>query len=53
MSIYARGKKWADAGNRAVLVQYPGAPHGFNGYDLNCGLDPEIYMADFIEESWS
>ncbi|MCA9777841.1 MAG: alpha/beta hydrolase [Candidatus Eremiobacteraeota bacterium] len=46
-------QKWADAGNRAVLVQYPGAPHGFNGYDVDCGLDPEEYMADFIRESWS
>ena len=46
-------QKWADAGNRAVLVQYPGAPHGFNGYDVDCGLDPEMYMADFIRESWS
>ena len=46
-------RKWADAGNRAVLVEYPGAPHGFNGYEVDCGLNPEVYMADFIAESWS
>jgi acetyl esterase/lipase len=45
-------RRWADAGNRAVLVEYPGGPHGFNGYELDCGKDPEVLMADFIAAGW-
>jgi acetyl esterase len=45
-------RRWADQGNRAVLVQYAGGPHGFNGYGVNCGLDPEVLMAEFIAEGW-
>lgn len=40
---------WADAGNSAELVEYPGAPHGFNGFEVNCGLDPDDYAAKFIK----
>lgn len=45
-------KRWAAHGNRAVLVQYPGGPHGFNGFGVNCGRDPERLMAEFIAQGW-
>lgn len=39
---------WAGAGSAAELVEYPGAPHGFNGFEVKCGLDPDDYAADYI-----
>lgn len=41
-------EKWAALGNPAELVEYPGAPHGFDGFDIDCGLNPHRYAADFI-----
>ena len=32
------------------LVVYPGAPHGFDGYGVDCGLDPHQYAIDFIRK---
>ena len=44
-------QRWADAGNSAELVEYSGAPHGFNGFEVDCGLDPDDYAAKFIRKS--
>lgn len=45
-------ERWAECGNEATLVEYPGGPHGFNGFGVDCGLDPEQLMADFILEGY-
>jgi acetyl esterase/lipase len=41
-------RRWTEHGNPAELVEYDGAPHGFNGFDVDCGLDPDDYAARFI-----
>ena len=43
-------KKWAAFGKSAELVEYPGAPHGFDGFDVDCGLNPHSYAAEFIRQ---
>lgn len=40
-------KRWAQHGHLAELVEYPGAPHGFNGFDVACGLDADRYAAEY------
>jgi acetyl esterase/lipase len=42
-------RRWADHGNPAELVEYPGAPHGFNGFDVECGIKPDLYAAQFLQ----
>lgn len=46
-------ERWAEEGNPAELVVYPGAPHGFNGFEVRCGLDPDDYAAAFLKARFS
>lgn len=41
-------RHWAASGNPAELVVYPGGPHGFNGYGLDLGLDPNRHSHQFL-----
>lgn len=41
-------QRWADSGSPAELLVYPGGPHGFNGYDVEFGLEPDPYRNRFI-----
>lgn len=41
-------QRWAESGTPAELVVYPGGPHGFNGYDVEFGLNPDAYRNSFL-----
>ena len=41
-------EKWGRSGNPAELVTYQGAPHGFNGYEIEWKLNPNIYARRFM-----
>ncbi len=42
--------RWAATGTEVRLLEYPGAPHAFNAFEVDFGLDPNRAAGNFISE---